>query len=54
MSLMSKKQIKIGQIVRPFKILGELKVKCFTDIPQERFKVGSTIKIGRASCRGRV
>lgn len=43
MSLMSKKQIKIGQIVRPFKILGELKVKCFTDIPQERFKVGSTI-----------
>jgi 16S rRNA processing protein RimM len=40
---MSKKQIKIGQIVRPFKISGELKVKCFTDIPQERFKVGSTI-----------
>jgi 16S rRNA processing protein RimM len=40
---MKQKKVKIGQIVRPFKVLGELKVKCFTDIPQERFKVGRTI-----------
>jgi 16S rRNA processing protein RimM len=40
---MKQKKVKIGQLVRPFKVLGELKVKCFTDIPQERFKVGRTI-----------
>jgi 16S rRNA processing protein RimM len=40
---MKQKQVKIGQIVRPFKVLGELKVKCYTDIPQERFKVGNTV-----------
>jgi 16S rRNA processing protein RimM len=40
---MKHKRVKIGQIVRPFKVLGELKVKCYTDIPQERFKVGNTI-----------
>lgn len=43
MNHMNKKQVRIGQIVRPFKISGELKVKCFTDLPQERFKVGSAI-----------
>jgi 16S rRNA processing protein RimM len=40
---MKHKQVKIGQIVRPFKVSGELKVKCFTDIPKERFKVGRSI-----------
>lgn len=40
---MKQKPIKIGQIVRPFKIAGELKVKCFTDIPHERFKVGNKV-----------
>lgn len=40
---MKQKRIKIGQIVRPFKVSGELKVKCFTDIPHERFKVGNKV-----------
>jgi len=40
---MKQKRVKIGQIVRPFKVKGELKVKCFTDIPQERFQVGKTL-----------
>ncbi len=37
------KEIRIGKIVRPFKIAGEVKVQLYTDIPDERFKVGHTI-----------
>jgi 16S rRNA processing protein RimM len=34
------KRIKIGQIVRPFGLKGEVKIKLFTDFPDQRFTVG--------------
>lgn len=36
-------KLKIGTIVNTFGIRGELKVKIFTDFPEERFKKGNTI-----------
>jgi 16S rRNA processing protein RimM len=34
------KKIKIGQIVRPFGLKGEVKVKLFTDFAEQRFALG--------------
>lgn len=34
------KKIKVGQIVRPFGLKGEVKIKLFTDFPEQRFSVG--------------
>jgi 16S rRNA processing protein RimM len=34
------KRIKIGQIVRPFGLKGEVKIKLFTDFPDQRFTLG--------------
>jgi 16S rRNA processing protein RimM len=34
------KKIKIGQIVRPFGLKGEVKIKLFTDFPDQRFTLG--------------
>lgn len=38
--------VKIGKIVNTFGIKGELKVDCFTDFIDERFKKDSTVYIG--------
>ncbi|NLA78534.1 MAG: 16S rRNA processing protein RimM [Erysipelothrix sp.] len=38
------KEINIGKIVRPFGVKGEVKVQLYTDIPNERFTIGKTIK----------
>jgi len=39
--------ILIGRIVNTFGIKGELKVKVFTDFPEERFKKGTTVYLGK-------
>ncbi len=36
-------KIKVGTIVNTFGLRGELKVRSFTDFPEERFKSGATV-----------
>ncbi len=42
------KQVRVGQIVRAFGLKGEVKVKLYTDIPKERFKVGRHVHLEKS------
>ncbi len=42
------KQVRVGQIVRAFGLKGEVKVKLYTDIPEERFKVGRHVHLEKS------
>ena len=42
------KQVRVGQIVRAFGLKGEVKLKLYTDIPKERFKVGRHVHLEKS------